>query len=277
MNRFASWIKGAYDAWNRRAPLLAAQPIGIWPSCHGCGKLLLMENLFVDDGCPCNSARGVNMTPKPCSLCRTDDCVKPGHRIAELFGHTVHPNCGACPGDGSVCERACRVERESPASELADVEDINRLRALVYVPGAWQCPKCKLRIVRTIMSAATGEMHANEETEPCPNGCGPLWRISERGDRKEAQRSFIDQCDELTKAKARITELEQAARSVAQTTHHPDDTPSKVRVTVTDEMIDKVLCDVEGPAHPFTRSGETFAYARKIVEAVADQLAGDGK
>ena len=150
--------------------------------------------------------------------------VNPDRKVlATGQGGPPEAACAAALGKDSAPEGARRVDRDSPASELADVEDINRLRALVYVPGAWQCPKCKLRIVRTIMSAATGEMHANEETEPCPNGCGPLWRISERDDRKEAQRSFIDQCDELTKAKARIAELEQAAQPVAQTTHHPDD------------------------------------------------------
>lgn len=28
----------------------------------------------------------------------------------------AHPNCGAYPGDGSMCKGACRVERESPAA-----------------------------------------------------------------------------------------------------------------------------------------------------------------
>src|SRR6185437_9790981 len=47
--------------------------------CNSCGKPLLMENLFVDDGCPCNSPRGGNFTPQPCALCELDCCVKPGH------------------------------------------------------------------------------------------------------------------------------------------------------------------------------------------------------
>ena len=55
-------------------------------NCTACGELLLLENLYVDDGCPCNSARGVNFKPQPCDLCRLDCCVKPGHRIPQLFG-----------------------------------------------------------------------------------------------------------------------------------------------------------------------------------------------
>jgi len=55
-------------------------------SCSACGKPLALENLYVDDGCPCNSPRGVNFKPQPCRLCKTDNCVKPGHRLNELFG-----------------------------------------------------------------------------------------------------------------------------------------------------------------------------------------------
>lgn len=48
--------------------------------CRGCGAPLLPENALADDGCPCNSARGLNWPPMPCAICRVDDCVKPAHR-----------------------------------------------------------------------------------------------------------------------------------------------------------------------------------------------------
>lgn len=94
------------------------------------------------------------------------------------------------------------------ASREADKAEIGRLRELVYVPGQWRCAKCNLTITRTVMSAATGQMHADHEPASCPNGCGPLWQITERDKRRDAQRSFLDQFDELAKAKARIAELE---------------------------------------------------------------------
>lgn len=58
-------------------------------SCKGCGLPLLLENLYTDDGCPCNSRRGINFKPMPCSICRTDNCVKPGHRLPALFGEVA--------------------------------------------------------------------------------------------------------------------------------------------------------------------------------------------
>lgn len=57
--------------------------------CNFCGAPLLLENLFVDDGCPCNSPRGINLTPQPCAACCSEDCVKPGHRLTALFGPEV--------------------------------------------------------------------------------------------------------------------------------------------------------------------------------------------
>lgn len=55
--------------------------------CNGCGQPLLLENLYVDDGCPCNSSRGINMRPHTCGICQNTFCVKPGHHLSALFGH----------------------------------------------------------------------------------------------------------------------------------------------------------------------------------------------
>lgn len=54
--------------------------------CNGCGAPLLLENLYVDDCCPCNTPRGVNFTPSRCLTCKVDNCVKPGHHLPTLFG-----------------------------------------------------------------------------------------------------------------------------------------------------------------------------------------------
>lgn len=47
------------------------------------------------------------------------------------------PNCGACPGDGSICAKACKVEGDSPAAPVAapapsdaDKRDAERYRWL---------------------------------------------------------------------------------------------------------------------------------------------------
>lgn len=59
-----------------------SEPPVIPEKCNGCGSVLLLKNLYVDDGCPCNTPRGVNFTPQPCAVCGFKDCVKLAHRLA---------------------------------------------------------------------------------------------------------------------------------------------------------------------------------------------------
>lgn len=67
---------------NEQNPMTAVRAAWALPKeCNACGQTLLLKHLLVDDGCPCNSPRGVNMTPQHCDLCRTDNCVKPAHHI----------------------------------------------------------------------------------------------------------------------------------------------------------------------------------------------------
>lgn len=55
---------------------LAAEPL----TCNGCDAPILPSNALVDDGCPCNTPRGINFAPEPCAICGIDHCVRPGHR-----------------------------------------------------------------------------------------------------------------------------------------------------------------------------------------------------
>lgn len=70
--------------------------------------------------------------------------------------------------------------------------EIARLEALVYVPGVWNCAKCKFTLVSTTLNATSGHFKANTEPQKCPNGCGPLWRKTER----DAGNELIDRMDQ---------------------------------------------------------------------------------
>jgi hypothetical protein len=59
------------------------------------------------------------------------------------------------------------------------------------------------------MSAFDGGMTANDSPHQCDNGCGPMWRVTEREDRQKAQRSFVEQFDKLQAAERRCAELEK--------------------------------------------------------------------
>lgn len=83
-------------------------PLRPGAACNACGKPLLLMNLFTDDGCPCNSPRGVNLSPQACAICNTGNCVKPGHHIKEIFGFGVQPppSADAWPSIEAVCRAA---------------------------------------------------------------------------------------------------------------------------------------------------------------------------
>lgn len=56
---------------------------------------------------------------------------------------------------------------------------------VTHVPGLWRCAKCKLDVLSTNLHVYSGTTSANTEPHECPNGCGPMWRVSEADYRKE--------------------------------------------------------------------------------------------
>jgi hypothetical protein len=105
------------------------------------------------------------------------------------------------------------AEARAALDELAN--EVGRLEALVYVPGLWRCAKCELRVVATNFHVNDGRMSAGVEPRHCDNGCGPMWRVSER----EAGNRL---CDQAEVAADRIRELE--ART-AFARRSPDEAP----------------------------------------------------
>lgn len=68
---------------------------------------------------------------------------------------------------------------------------IEHLQGLVYVPGLWRCAKCKCGTIGTLLCASTGRMAVDKTPKQCPNGCGPMWRVTER----QAGNDVIDRND----------------------------------------------------------------------------------
>jgi len=58
--------------------------------------------------------------------------------------------------------------------------EIERLEALVYVPGLWACAKCQCQVVSNTMYTQSGTIGPNNKPQVCPNDCGPMWRVTER-------------------------------------------------------------------------------------------------
>ncbi len=106
--------------------------------------------------------------------------------------------------------REGELEGHNKAHKAAHLEtqaEVDRLSKLVYVPGVWRCAKCKLVLVSTNMYAATGTFSANNEPQQCSNGCGPMWRHTER----DAGNELVDK---LEAAEARATATEAKAEGM---------------------------------------------------------------
>lgn len=117
-----------------------------------------------------------------------------------------------------------------PASELAKAQqerdalkaEVERLGAMVYLPGIWKCAKCTLELISSVLNAGDGNIYANTKPQECPNGCGPMWRVSERDQRKMWQALFDKELDkretaerQLAQAKAEIAGLRADAERYA--------------------------------------------------------------
>ena len=101
-----------------------------------------------------------------------------------------------------------RIKGNAEMGLLADIEAVEkyisnaenereRLEKLVYVPGAWKCAKCRCGVISNTLHVNTGGISANNEPQECPNGCGPMWRVTER----DAGNEMCDRLDALTDEK----------------------------------------------------------------------------
>lgn len=79
-----------------------------------------------------------------------------------------------------------------------------------YVPGVMRCPKCGFQCIKSVINLAAGSITAgNSDPEKCPNGCGPLWRMSWEDYANQhilaAEEAFL----ESKELRARIEKLQQ--------------------------------------------------------------------
>lgn len=72
-------------------------------------------------------------------------------------------------------------KREESLKASTDVlaQRVKDLEAAAIVPGVLRCAKCNYELMKTNLYFNSGTVGPGDsETEPCPNGCGPLWPVS---------------------------------------------------------------------------------------------------
>lgn len=113
------------------------------------------------------------------------------------------PDCAACDAAFlTINEQSRELDRLR-----AEVE---RLESLVYVPGLWKCAKCGCAVVSSTLSATTGQVKADDKPQDCPNGCGPMWRRTEREAGNELADRLDASADEANRLRAELARVEAA-------------------------------------------------------------------
>ena len=123
-----------------------------------------------------------------------------------------------------VWELQAEVEADSTPDRRATLrETADALRMLLQltrsdgiVPGRMHCARCKFVLSRVNLYVSTGQVGAGDNaTEPCPNGCGPLWPVTWE---QEARSGYEISEQLLQRAVAAEERLARLAPAVAEAT-----------------------------------------------------------
>lgn len=98
------------------------------------------------------------------------------HLLAALTALTERVDCGGT--NCGACQQCLRVALHFATARLAAVE--GERDEAKYVPGVSRCAKCGFVKEHVVLNVATSQVGApiGASKEDCPNGCGPLWRVS---------------------------------------------------------------------------------------------------
>lgn len=95
------------------------------------------------------------------------------------------------------------------------VAEVERLEKLVYVPGLWRCAKCNFTLIQRNLNAADGTVTDRDTPgDKCPNCAGPLWRVSERDERREMDKRAEELFARATAAEAKVAALTEAGQAL---------------------------------------------------------------
>ncbi|EPB8130358.1 TPA: hypothetical protein PXP79_001603 [Yersinia enterocolitica] len=120
----------------------------------------------------------------------------------------------ACARLTSECSSVVHADLlEKAADHITSIESqletarkrITELENAALVPGVLHCAKCNFQLSKTnlyMKSGTTGP--GDNKSEPCPNGCGPLWPVTWRQWAFDASAAADKYFDELKAAEARL-------------------------------------------------------------------------
>lgn len=101
-------------------------------------------------------------------------------------------------------------------AEDGERAEIERLAALVHVPGVWRCAKCQFTLIQSNLNSWDGTVTARDEAgDKCPNDGAPLWRVSYRDWAAENEKVW-EEFHERELAEVRATAFAEGIEQAAQ-------------------------------------------------------------
>ena len=83
-----------------------------------------------------------------------------------------------------------------------------RPRRADVVPGVMHCARCKFRLQRVSLYVNVGTVGAGDnDTEPCRNGCGPLWPVTWEQEAREGYKLAEDLFERAKRAEDALRDL----------------------------------------------------------------------
>lgn len=80
--------------------------------------------------------------------------------------------------DSEWHKMADRILSAGKRAETAEAA-LSAANERLLVPGVLRCAKCSFQLAKTNLYMASGTTGPGDnKTEPCPNGCGPLWPVT---------------------------------------------------------------------------------------------------
>ncbi|MBV8060796.1 MAG: hypothetical protein JO253_04640 [Alphaproteobacteria bacterium] len=99
--------------------------------------------------------------------------------------------------------RAALASQPAKPAEVGGVASDGKRSDLV--PGKMHCARCAFSLLRNKLNLADGEVYAGtNETERCPNGCGPLWPMTWEQEARDGYKLMEELFERATKAEAAL-------------------------------------------------------------------------
>lgn len=113
-------------------------------------------------------------------------------------------------GDYAAMAADLRESLKPSAPASGAQPPVAQSQASNIAPGIMRCAKCKFKLHRVTLYMGNGAVGAGDsKTEPCPNGCGPLWPVTWEEEAREGYATSEQMFERAHAAETALAELQE--------------------------------------------------------------------